>query len=438
MWHPDIQRGLDVLELESPADAESAALALWWLVNRDGPEALTRGRLQDFLYDILPGQLHESLDEQFAIADALARFLDELRLSKYAGMCRTPEFRTLLRLWDRDPIRGRRYAERLRDPWLRELPDPDGLEWGGSPAYWEEQARRGVSAILEMAIEAGEVTPGARGWKRQASELAAVWMHTPNRTFRGWTPLDSLVIERIERWVGTSDARGDLLEPLIEELKEPVPPPENVSDVVEPARALLLEISDGLYARRGWLPAAVVTRWARSQGFWTSDEDPEDEEDVPELNWLRQLLSEVRAIREELSHLRVTAKGAAWLKDDAELWRQLCRGLTLEPGRLHGAVMAAGLAALYRADAPLTLDQLAAQIASVLLEDGWHKGYGTAGHLVPYGSDDLRARIGSLRDRLAGVRALEGPATGDGPFRLTAAGRRTALQTLRSAALAPR
>jgi hypothetical protein len=95
-WHPEIERALAELRADSEDEASDAAAALGWLVGEEGPERLSEGRLQEFLWSVLPSKFLMPLESQLEVATALARALDVLGLPRYAEVCRDPRVEHIL------------------------------------------------------------------------------------------------------------------------------------------------------------------------------------------------------------------------------------------------------------------------------------------------------------------------------------------------------
>jgi hypothetical protein len=120
-------------DLNAAPDVEGA---LAWITGRgdaEAPVVVSRHDLQVFLWYQLPCKWLIPLDEKWAVAARLGRFL-ELAGGRagdhYAGICTSEETMRLLRAWEGDdPGAGEMLRAALASSDI-EPPDTDPLEWG--------------------------------------------------------------------------------------------------------------------------------------------------------------------------------------------------------------------------------------------------------------------------------------------------------------------
>ena len=79
-------------------------------------------------------------------------------------------------------------------------PDTSLLIWGSVMGVAEQSARRRVSQALEQAVDASQLVPGERGWKRLAAGITEVSLTMPILDLRGGTLLQAVGRERAEAW----------------------------------------------------------------------------------------------------------------------------------------------------------------------------------------------------------------------------------------------
>ncbi len=92
-----VAEAIATLQSDDPTAAAEVEAALDWLLDDEGPGRLTRELLQDNLWYQLPLSVAEDPDHSLYIAAALARVLDDLGLSLYAAICRSPVTQGVLR-----------------------------------------------------------------------------------------------------------------------------------------------------------------------------------------------------------------------------------------------------------------------------------------------------------------------------------------------------
>ena len=113
------------------------------------------------------------------VATALAALLDALGLERYARIAAGETTRQILTAADQGSDRGRGLARKAAQ---RSGIDPPGTElitWGAVMEPAEAAALEAVADRLEMAIAAGDLVPGARGWRDQQAEITVHVLTTP-------------------------------------------------------------------------------------------------------------------------------------------------------------------------------------------------------------------------------------------------------------------
>src|SRR5262249_59978077 len=80
-------------------------------------------------------------------------------------------------------------------------PDLPELEWGELMGAAELDAYERVAATLELALAAGEIRPGGRGWRMTQQRLARQQLTMAQAD--GPPLLDRVQSERLDSWVGT-------------------------------------------------------------------------------------------------------------------------------------------------------------------------------------------------------------------------------------------
>jgi hypothetical protein len=441
-----ISLALARLEDIDPAAALDARNALDWLVGDASLEALCRFGLQQFCWYELPFKWIVAPSVRIEIVRALARFFDLAGLPRYADVCRGELTISVLLAWTKNATEGYRAfdaamkASGLEPPNLPELTWSDAMEPDEDAAFWS------TAMALEIAIDAGELDPSARGWRRRQLEIARAHLTTPREERLGESLLQGVMTERLAGWIEggwgqgpPSEARRQMLRPITNALVAPMDVPRGVARPLAPVTWLLRAIDgDGsgiVLTQQQRLPRAVVQAAAEAFPRWPSgDRIPQREGDLPELETLHQLVRSMRMVRRSGRRLTLTSRGREAADDVGSLWRAVASTLT-ERRDFHAAateLVLGGLLVEPMADA----DVLEAEVLVVLTECGWH--HGANGEPVPH--DVMRAVMRDIERTLLVLGAVraKGAQWDRRQWRLTDAGRALALAALRARATAPR
>jgi hypothetical protein len=216
------------------------------------------------------------------------------RAASYADVCRSPETHELLRAWEaEDPAAWETFRDLLDGSGI-EPPDTDLLAWGGVMGLEEARVREQVATALEEAIEVGDLTPGARGFRRRQAEVVEAALHQPWDGDDGRSCLKAVHNERLERWLQRGpgrdrDARGAIVDRVAAVVSDEPPPidPDAARSALEPTLWLLEQAEDGIaLTQTGALNRALVREVAeRWPSWWAADlfGPPHREDDVTPL-----------------------------------------------------------------------------------------------------------------------------------------------------------
>jgi hypothetical protein len=382
-----VEEALATIGRIEPDLAESARAAWDTLSGGAGPEVVTQWRVQLFCWDHLVRWGADPAD-RWQIATALAALLDALGMERYARIARGETTRQILTAADQGGDRGRGLARKAAQ---RSGIDPPGTElitWGAVMEPAEAYALETVADRLEMAVAAGDLTPGGRGWRDQQAEITVGVLTTPLRELGDRSPYDRILDERLTRWVRgpRSTTRTGLLTPLEHRLREPVEP-----GMAAPARALLrpldwllTEIADGLaLTAAGYLPPRTVARALDELGWRDELIGPASREvDAYPVLVLREAATRLGLVRRRGARLLCTPGGRAALADGRALWAAVAGGLV---GPEHTALAVAWevvLAVLEPGDS-VPEEDVRALVQAVVTESGWR----AAGRRDPSESD---------------------------------------------------
>jgi hypothetical protein len=322
-------------------------------------------------------------------------------------------------------------------------PDLPELEWGEVMGDAESDAYERIATTLELALAAGDLKPGGRGWRLTQQRLARAQLTMPRP--EGML-LDRVRAERLADWAdaGGPQRRGMATAVLADLVIEPLPPPD-VVDRVAPVQ-WLLEIAAGRSGAgdepgvpltvTGNLARRIVQEAAERFAWWElPDRPPRSESDIWQLGELRQILQRTGALRRSGRRLVLGTRGRTMLGDAITQWNGLM-ALLIDEADFDSAAQEAGLMLLLGATGMVEARELIQEVAEVLAGSGWRDiGDGTP----PQELDVSRAVWGLLRrcELWSMVDESRGPGYTT-RLRLSDAGVRGAHAALRLLALRPR
>ncbi len=364
--------------VESHAAAD-ARLAWDALTAGEGPESLTQWRLQQYCWEELPGTwLSAGLasGSHWRVARALATLLDALGLERYAAIAGGQTTREVIAASEQSPERGRVLARRAAQRSGIEPPSTELLTWGAIMGPAEGYALEAAAGTLELAVAAGELVPGARGWRDRQAELTAAMLSTPRRELGGQTPYERILDERLGRWVrgARSTTRSGLLAPLAARLPEPVeaPAPRAVRHILRAPHWLIAEVGDGLaLTAAGYLPPRTVGRALDELGWREVLIGPATREvDAYPVLVLRETATRLGLVRRRGARLLLTPAGRSCAGDAAALWTAVAGGLV---GPEHSALAVTWEVVLAVLETGDTVPEAEVRdlVQAVVSESGW-------------------------------------------------------------------
>ena len=201
-------------------------------------------------------------------------------------------------------------------------PDLPELEWGEIMGTAEVSAYDRIAATLELALAAGELKPGGRGWRLTQQRLTRQQLTMPR--LDGPPLLDRVRAERLDSWadVGGHDRRAWPRPYCPDLLTEPAPP-RDVADRMAPMQ-WLLELAAGRSGDPPGIPLTVGGNLARRVvqeaadrfDWWDLPErPPRSESDIWRLGELRLVLQRAGALRRSARRLVLGTRGRALLGD---------------------------------------------------------------------------------------------------------------------------
>jgi hypothetical protein len=308
---------------------EDARAAVDWLTGFDVdelPAVFSRRELQLFLWYQLPRKWLVRTAEQQAVAKALACYFDEVGVeaAPLAALCRSPETVKLIL------NRGKNLAAALERSGI-EPPDTPLLAWSAFMRIEEALEHDLVAGMLEDAVDAGELVPGAKGWRQRQADLVEHYLANPDPS--GTAPLDRIHAARRAAWLdlpGRACNERELLEHALATIDRDPPSKAEAEQAIEPLLWLLdVVVASVKLTQTGALPRALVRAAVdRYPDWWDTATvgPPYQEAELYPLGVLHDLVDQLKLARRQRATLQITPKG---------------RALRAEPQRLLSEVAAA-------------------------------------------------------------------------------------------------
>jgi hypothetical protein len=367
-------------DLEAPGDVKGSLEMIAGREDDDAPLEISRYDLQLFLWYQLPCKLVASLEEKQAVAERLARFLELVGegAEAYAGICTSEQTLAMLRAWEaEDPSAGEQLREALEASGL-EPPDTDALRWRSMMGFEEASLRDLVSRELELWIDGEGIDPRGRGFRRRQQAFVADFLQRPRADLDGFTPVDAIVEERLDRWARSrSEAREAIVAPVLPALR--ASPSREGSpggdDLLAPLAWLLEQGAEGIgLTQTAALNRALVRAFVeRFPDTWRAERwgPPHREDDVAELCELHDLARRARLLRKTGRRVVLTKRGASLLGDRLAL-RDTTAPHLLDADGFAGAVQELTVAALLDGGPSFDFGQLMTRVHAAIVADGWN------------------------------------------------------------------
>ena len=433
---PTIRAAITKLAAENERVAQDAGAAIQSLTAGEGLDTVTQERVQHFLWYRLPMKWLTDAEQHLQIALGLGRAFELLGLPRYADLCRSETTVAVLAAYALSDADGKRAFNRAELASGIRPPDLADFEWGSVMGWEESRALSATADFLELAIAAGELEPGRRGWKTRQSALTRAHLTAARIELSGRSFLDAIGAERIETWLDTrrSPARRALVEPVVEILESRLATPVSIDDPLPPLRWFLGELTEGQpLTQTGNLGRAFVQDAATRFSWWEFSTPPRSEDELDDLHQIRHLAQRLGLARRSGRKLSLTAKGKATMTDPGGLVRQVARGLL--PDHEFAAALGELTLAVLVNQSTMTQEDLSTKLAEVVHEVGWRS---TSTGVAP-AADDIRWAWAQTTDLLNALMLLTiRGGWNDRTLGLTDSGRWVAIEALRHRAMGPR
>jgi hypothetical protein len=418
-------QALATLEREDPDAAGDAKAALAWLTGDEGLGAISLLRLQEFLWYVLPVKWPMTTPAQVGVARALGRVLILAGLDRYAEICSAPATEQIISEYANGHEEGLTAYTEAVDASNAAPPDTELLAWGSVMGPRERAAYDACAAALELAFAAGELVPGARGWRTRRVDLVNRWLTGPGSVTQSTrssdvnhaidpleaaqeTWLSQISAERIEAWArGRAGERSQLARGLIPRLLEP---PAVPADPLPTLRWLLDRAGEtGLGAgglrltARYYIAPALVSEAVDTFGWRDKLIGAlRTELDVFPLHTLRAMAqSEMGAVRRSRTSLVLTRTGRLMAADPAIRWHigtAALIGPDDGPQPDFCAAVREGALLTMLTSGPASYDELTSALTDMHLLEGWESRGGLA--------SAVRTELYNLRHRLWALHLL--------------------------------
>jgi hypothetical protein len=424
------------LRRNDAAAAQRAERALDELLGEGGLADLTQHDLQTYLWFKLA-----EADEPKQTSAALAMFLEFAEMNRYAAIASSKHTAEILLTYEeKGHVAGMKAATKAMDASGILPPDLPELEWGDLMGSAELDAYQRIAATLELALAAGELKPGGRGWRLTQTRLTRHQLTMSRHD--GMTLIEQVHSERLSSWTEAGgQARRSLTSAVLPDLLTDPAPPADLAERMAPVQ-WLLELASERGAEPAGVPLTVTGNLARrvvQEGaerfaWWPlADRSPRSESDIWQLGELRALLQRAGVLRRSARRLVLGTRGRPLLNDPVAQWAVVTGGL-LDQVEFDGAAQEAALMLLLQANGMVEMRDLVKEVADVLAGSGWRD----AGSGAPPDEQDVTRAIWSLVHRCRLWSLVE---EGSGYFsqlRLSEVGRRGGFAALRTTALRAR
>lgn len=233
-----------------------------------------------------------------------------------------------------------------------------------------------AASALEEALDAGEFTLGARGWKRAQAEVMHGFLTRRVHWLDERTPQAAVWEEREQAWAEGGmprPLRRAFIQSVREQIVRPGAAPDEAAERMRPlVRVLEIAAVRPQLTQAGYLPPASVRALASELG-WEDYRPLRSEADVPRLGILMDFAKEAGLVHRTRSTLRLTDAGRTAVADPALLWELVVRALAAG-GDFASAVRELLLARLLRAASDR--EAIEAELPPVMAEAGWRTSEG--------------------------------------------------------------
>lgn len=434
---PLVPKILHRLRQADSAAAGRAERVLDELLSEGGLADLTQHDLQTFLWFTLA-----DADDPTRTAASLALFFELAELNRYAAIVSSTQTKDILRTYQESgQTAGAKVATKAMDASGIMPPDLSELEWGEIMGAAEAAAYDRIAATLELALAAGELKPGGRGWRLTQQRLTRQQLTMARMD--GPPLLDRVRAERLDVWAQSGgQIRRSLTAAVLDELMVEFTPPDDVVDRMSPMQ-WLLDLAAGRTGDPPGVPLTVggnlirrVVQEAADRFDWWElpERPPRSESDIWRLGELRQVLQRAGALRRAGRRLVLGTRGRALLGEPAAQWTTAMT-LLIDPSEFDAAAQEAALMLLLQANGMVEMRDLIKEVAEVLAGSGWRD---TGNGAPPDDRDVSRAVWGLVRRCELWAMVDEGRGPGFSTrLRLTDVGRRGGFAALRWLALQP-
>ncbi len=429
-----VDAALTDLAATDPVTANQAEAGFGALTWGQGLQVISLRSVQEFLWYQLPSKFVVTLEEHREVAHALGALFERVGLPRYAQLCTSPVTDRVLTVYDTDGSdAGITAYRKALDAGGVEPPDIPGLlSWGGVLGVEEHAAFWALADHLEVAIAAGVYTPGGRGWRTTATDIARTYLTVRRVELGGETYLDRIHAERRSRWADSrGPGRAALTELVLPLLTDPPPVPVDAEDHLTQIRWFLQAFAgDGApLTVNNTLGRALLTEACHRFDWLILGKQAPPENQLPEAHRLRGILTQLGATRRRGRRLLLTTRGQQLLDSDtATLWDAVAG--TLIPTDPAEAGAAEITLMLLLTDRPPSYGSPV--VADILTGEGWRTEDG--GPLTAGGTGWMTGEVYGRLDFLQ----LTGKPTLTARSALTPTGRTAAITALRRHAHRPR
>ncbi len=337
-------------------------------------EAIHQAALQRFLWYYLPRDYPDSEWED--LWEATTLLLAELDLPYLANIATSELTQEILSAWADDPSKGADAFQKAYSKSGIEPPDTETLQWGSILGADELRALETVERALSDAIAAGQLAPGARGWKIAAAAITERVLTSPLDVPPGQTLANLVTTERVGTWIDLArhPTHQKWRSTVANRLLHPIEPPASPATAIAPM-TWLLELAaaprGAALTQSHYLAKAAVLDAVERFGWWQWEKPPRSEADVYHLSTLRNAATRLRLLRRAGQRLLLTARGRELLDDPGRLWTVVAAEAASGDDFTRAITELIGLRLL---QGEVEIATLVADVAPILIAQGWSSG----------------------------------------------------------------
>ncbi|MGC8465218.1 MAG: hypothetical protein ACP5O0_04720 [Acidimicrobiales bacterium] len=337
-------------------------------------EAIHQAALQRFLWYYLPRDYPDSEWEE--LWEATTLLLAELDLPYLTKIATAELTQEILSAWADDPSKGADAFQKAYSKSGIEPPDTETLQWGAILGADELRAFETVERALSDAIAAGQLVPGARGWRIAAAAVTEKVLTLPLDAPPGQTLANLVTTERVGTWIDLArhPTHQRWRSNVANRLLHPIEPPTSPETAIAPMM-WLLELAaaprGAALTQSHYLARTAVLDAVERFSWWPWEKPPRSEADIHQISLVRNAATRLRLLRRTGQRPLLTARGRELLDDPGRLWTAVATETATGDDFTRAITELIGLRLL---QGEVEIATLVADVTPILISQGWSSG----------------------------------------------------------------